>query len=213
MKLRTEENWGKELIMHFETYIGLISFLYITVVLTVQIIGRYIFGVSWAFIEETSVIGYVVLIYCGVSGAVITRQNMRIDLVLTLVKFKAKKVLMIVDTVIHAAYTSWLTYYLVSIIQNMLKTKQVYSITRMPKVYVYAFMAVMLILSVIRAVQEIIRLTKEEEKDLGKAIPAFDLDSIWEEGVKEREAYLAEHPEAVNAGKVSKKSKKKGDKN
>ena len=178
--------------MHFETYIGLAAFLYITVVLTVQIVGRYLFKVSWAWVEETSVIGYVILIYCGVSGAVTTRQNMRIDMVLTFVPFIAKKVMMILDTIIHAVFTAWLTYYLYQIILNMLKLNQVYSVTRMPRVYVYIFMAIMLILSVLRAIQEIIKLAKEQEHELGKAKPAFDLDAIWEEGKAAREAYLAQ---------------------
>lgn len=190
--LRTEKTWGKELLMHFETYIGLFAFLYITVVLTVQIIGRYLFKVSWAWIEETSVIGYVILIYCGVSGAVTTRQNMRIDMVLTFVPFMTKKVMMILDTIIHAAFTAWLTYYLYQIILNMLMLNQVYSVTRMPRVYVYIFMAIMLILSVLRAIQEVIKLAKEKEHELGKAKPAFDLDAIWEEGKAAREAYLAQ---------------------
>lgn len=180
------------MLMHFETYIGLAAFLYITVVLTVQIIGRYMFHVTWAWIEETSVIGYVVLIYCGVSGAVTTRQNMRIDMILIMVPFMAKKVMMILDTIIHAVFSAWLTYYLYQIILNMLKLKQVYSVTRMPKVYVYIFMAVMLILSVLRAVQEVIKLAGEQEAELGKAKPAFDLDAIWEEGKAERDAYLAQ---------------------
>ena len=190
--LKTEKTWGKELLMHFETYIGLAAFLYITVVLTVQIVGRYLFKVSWAWVEETSVIGYVILIYCGVSGAVTTRQNMRIDMVLTFVPFIAKKVMMILDTIIHAVFTAWLTYYLYQIILNMLKLNQVYSVTRMPRVYVYIFMAIMLILSVLRAIQEIIKLAKEQEHELGKAKPAFDLDAIWEEGKATREAYLAQ---------------------
>ena len=206
--MRTEKTWGKELLMHFETYIGLIAFLYITVVLTVQIIGRYVFHVSWAWIEETSVIGYVILIYCGVSGAVTTRQNMRIDMVLTMVPFMAKKVLMILDTIIHAVFTAWLTYYLYQIILNMLKLKQVYSVTRFPKVYIYIFMAVMLVLSVIRAVQEIIKLAKEGQSQLGKAKPAFDLDAIWEQGLKEREAYIAAHRDEFDEN--GKKIKKGG---
>ena len=198
--LRTEKNWGKEMLMHFETYIGLAAFLYITVVLTIQIIGRYLFRTSWAWIEETSVIGYVILIYCGVSGAVTTRQNMRIDMVLTFVPFMAKKVMMILDTIIHAAFTAWLTYYLYQIILNMLKLKQVYSVTRMPRVYVYIFMAVMLVLSVLRAVQEVIKLAREEEHELGKAKPAFDLDAIWEEGRAAREAYLAQQKTGREGG-------------
>lgn len=77
-------------------------------------------------------------------------------------------------------------------ILNMLKLNQVYSVTRMPRVYVYIFMAIMLILSVLRAIQEIIKLAKEQEHELGKAKPTFDLDAIWEEGKAAREAYLAQ---------------------
>lgn len=190
--MRTEKNWAKEILMHFETYIGLAAFLYITVILTVQVVGRYIFGHSWAWIEETSVIGFVLMIYCGVSGAVTTRQNMRIDMVLTVVPFMAKKVLMILDTIIHAAFSGWLAYYLYEIILNMLQLNQVYSITRLPRVYVYIFIAVMMVLSIVRSVQEIIKLAGEQKEELGKAKPSFDLDSIWEEGKAAREAYLAQ---------------------
>ena len=125
--MRTEKNWAKEMLMHFETYIGLAAFIFITVILTVQVVGRYIFGQSWAWIEETSVIAFVIMIYCGVSGAVTTRQNMRIDMVLTVVPFMAKKVLMILDTIINAVFVGWLSYYLYEIIQNMLQLNQVYS--------------------------------------------------------------------------------------
>lgn len=190
--MRTEKNWAKEMLMHFETYIGLIAFLYITVILTVQVIGRYIFGHSWAWIEETSVIGFVIMIYCGVSGAVITRQNMRIDMVLTVVPFMTKKVLMILDTIIHAAFSGWLAYYLYEIILNMLKLNQVYSITRLPRVTVYIFIGIMMALSIVRSVQEIIKLAGEQKEELGKSKPSFDLDSIWEEGKAAREAYLAQ---------------------
>lgn len=190
--MRTEKNWAKEILMHFETYIGLAAFLYITVILTVQVVGRYIFGHSWAWIEETSVIGFVLMIYCGVSGAVTTRQNMRIDMVLTIVPFMAKKILMILDTIIHAAFSGWLAYYLYEIILNMLQLNQVYSITRLPRVYVYIFIAAMMVLSIIRSVQEIIKLAGEQKEELGKTKPSFDLDSIWEEGKAAREAYLAQ---------------------
>lgn len=190
--MRTEKNWAKEMLMHFETYIGLITFLYITVILTIQVVGRYIFGHSWAWIEETSVIGFVIMIYCGVSGAVTSRQNMRIDMVLTIAPFMAKKVLMILDTIIHAAFSAWLAYYMYQIILNMLQLNQVYSITRLPRVSVYIFIGIMLVLSIIRSVQEIIKLASEQKEELGKSKPSFDLDSIWEEGKAAREAYLAQ---------------------
>ena len=153
---------------------------------------RYIFGQSWAWIEETSVIAFVIMIYCGVSGAVTTRQNMRIDMVLTVVPFMAKKVLMILDTIINAVFVGWLSYYLYEIIQNMLQLNQVYSVTRIPRVSIYIFLTLMLILSIIRSVQEVIKLAGEKEKELGKSKPAFDLDAIWEEGKAARDAYFAQ---------------------
>lgn len=190
--MRTEKNWPKEILMHFETYIGLAAFLFITVILTVQVVGRYIFGQSWAWIEETSIIGFVIMIYCGVSGAVTSRQNMRIDMVLTVVPFMTKKILMILDTIIHAAFSGWLAYYMYQIILNMLQLNQVYSITRIPRVTVYIFIGLMLVLSIIRSVQEIFKLAGEQKEELGKTKPSFDLDSIWEEGKAAREAYLAQ---------------------
>lgn len=137
MKLKIEKSWGLELLLHFETYLGTALFLFITVILTVQVICRYIFGYSFAWIEEVSIICFVLMVYCGVSGAVLTRQNIKIDAILNVVPFAVKKVLLILSAAIHAGFTGWLTYYLFSIISNMLKTKNVYSVTRLPKVYIY----------------------------------------------------------------------------
>jgi TRAP-type C4-dicarboxylate transport system permease small subunit len=123
-------------------------------------------------------------------------------MILTMVPFRVKRVMLIVSTIIHAAFTGWLTYYFVKIISTMVKLNSVYSITRVPKVYIYVTVAFFLILSILRAVQEVIKLSHENEKELGKAIPAFDLEVIWQEGVQARDAYLKDHPEAAKEGKA-----------
>ena len=210
-KFRIEENWGLEMLLHFETYIGTALFLFITVILTVQVVGRFIFGHSWAWIEEVSVIAFLLMTYCGVSGAVLTRQNIRIDAVLNIVPFKAKKVMLILSTFLHAAFTAWLTYFLFRIIGNMMMTKGVYSVTRLPKVYIYIAMALLLCLSVIRGIIEITRLFKEEEKVLGKAKPAVDLEEIWAQGDAERVEYAKDHPEILPAIEKIRESKRKAD--
>lgn len=196
-----EKNWPRELLNHFETYIGTGIFLFLTVILTVQVIGRYLLGFSFAWIEEVAVISLVIMIYCGVSGAVMSRQFLKIDMLLTMVPFQVKRVLLIISTIIQAAFTGWLTYYFIRIISTMVKLNSVYSITRIPKVYVYVVVAFFLILSILRAMQEIVRLTREQEHELGKAVPVFDLEVIWQEGVKARDHYLKEHPEAAKEGK------------
>lgn len=196
-----EKNWPRELLNHFETYIGTGIFLFLTVILTVQVIGRYLLGFSFAWIEEVAVISLVIMIYCGVSGAVMSRQFLKIDMLLTMVPFQVKRALLIISTIIQAAFTGWLTYYFIRIISTMIKLNSVYSITRIPKVYVYVVIAFFLILSILRAMQEIVRLTREQEHELGKAVPVFDLEAIWQEGVKARDSYLKEHPETAKEGK------------
>jgi len=196
-----EKNWFKEVLNHFETYIGTGIFLFLTAILTVQVISRYVLGISFAWIEEVSIILLVMMVYCGVSGAVLSRQFLKIDMVLTMVPFRVKRVMLIVSTIIHAAFTGWLTYYFSRIISTMVKFNSVYSITRVPKLYVYVIVAFFLTLSILRAVQEVIKLSRENEQQLGRAIPAFDLEVIWQEGVQARDAYFKEHPEAAKEGK------------
>lgn len=208
MKLKIEKTWGMEILLHFETYLGTALFFFITAILTVQVIGRFIFSTSFAWIEEVSIICFVLMTYCGVSGAILTRQNIKIDMVLNMVPFGVKKVLLIFNTLIHAGFTGWLTYYLFSIMSNMLKSKSVYSVTRFPKVYVYYAIAALLILSMIRGVIEVFRLSKEDMQKLGKAKPAFDLDAIWKQGVEARDKFYAEHPDLVKE-KKKKEGKKK----
>lgn len=197
----TEKNWPLELLLHFETYLGTAIFLFVTSLLTVQVFFRFICGISFAWIEEVSIISFVLMVYCGVSGAVLTRQNIKIDMVLNMVPFIVKKFMLMFNAIVHAGFTGWLTYYLFKIIGNMLKTKSVYSVTRFPKVYVYYAIVFLLILSVIRAVIEVARLNKEDMQKLGKAKPAFDLNAIWQEGLEARNKYFSEHPELAKEGK------------
>ena len=185
-------HWPKDLLNRFEVYIGTGIFLFLTAILTVQVVGRYVFRFSFAWIEEVSVICLVVMIYCGVAGAVTGRQFLKIDMLLNMVPFRVKRVLLILNTVIQAAFTGWLTFYLVKIIETMVKVNSVYSITRLPKVYIYIIIAFFLLLSILRAVQEIMKLSRERESELGRAIPAFDLDKIWAEGEEARRAYQLE---------------------
>jgi TRAP-type C4-dicarboxylate transport system permease small subunit len=210
-KMRIEKNWGLEMLLHFETYIGTALFLFITVILTVNVVGRFIFRHEYAWIQEVSVIAFVLMTYCGVSGAVLTRQNIKIDMVLNMVPFKVKRVMLILSTFIHAGFTAWLTFFVYRIIGNMLQTKGVYSVTRLPKVYVYIAMAFLLTLSVIRGLIEISRLAKEEEKTLGRAKPAFDLEEIWAEGDAARAEYVKTHPEAIEKMEKIRAAKAKSD--
>lgn len=197
-----EKNWFKEILNHFETYIGTGIFLFLTVILTVQVICRYIFGFSFAWIEEVAVISLVIMVYCGVSGAVMSRQFLKIDMLLNMVPFRVKRVMLILDTIIHAVFTGWLTYYFIRIISTLIKLNSVYSITRVPKVCVYVIVAFFLILSVLRAVQEVVKLSSEKEHELGKAVPSFDLEAIWQQGAQARDAYLKEHPGQAEEGKM-----------
>jgi len=178
-------NIAKKIIDNIETYIGTALFLILMVLLTVQVTSRYIFGYSFSWIEELSTIMMMSMVYCGVSGAVRGRKFLRIEVLVELMPFKIKRMLLIFSNLVQAG---WIAFILIPFFNVMSSIGGgVTSILRIPKLYIYAIIPTLLILSIVRTAQEIYILMHETEAQLGKSRPAFDLDVIAAEGCAERE--------------------------
>lgn len=174
-----------KIVDNIEIYIGTALFLILLVLLTIQVTSRYIFGYSFSWIEELSTIMMMSMVYCGVAGAVRGRKFLRIEALLEIMPFKVKKCLLIFSNLVQAG---WIAFIMIPFFNVMLsigggKT----SILRIPKLYIYAIIPTLLILTLIRTAQEIYILLHETEKQLGKTQPAFDLEAIEAEAYAERE--------------------------
>ena len=172
----------KTFVNNFELYLATLCFIVLTVMLTLQVFSRFILGHSWTWMEEFATIMFVWMIYLATSAAVTHRKHLKIDVLLEAVPFQVKKVMLIASNVIFAAFNIYISVIMVNVIQLLGSSKT--TMLGIPQQLVYIVIPVGLIISVIRLVQDTLKLLKEEEKDLGASKPSMDLDACeraWEE--------------------------------
>lgn len=87
----------KNFIVNIDQYISAVLFIIIMFLLFLQVVSRYVFHHSFTWTEELSIILFVWMTYLGVSSAVTYRKNLRIDALLNVLPFKAKKTLLIIQ--------------------------------------------------------------------------------------------------------------------
>ena len=172
----------KTFLNNFELYLATLCFIVLTVMLTLQVFSRFVLGHSWTWMEEFATIMFVWMIYLAISAAVTHRKHLRIDVLLEAVPFQAKKVMLIASNVIFAAFNIYISVIMVDVIKLLGSSKT--TMLGIPQQLVYIVIPIGLIISVIRLVQDTLKLLKEEKKDLGASKPSMDLDACeraWEE--------------------------------
>jgi TRAP-type C4-dicarboxylate transport system permease small subunit len=174
----------KTVIDNIEIYIGTTLFLVLMVLLMTQVTSRFVFGKSYAWIEEVATIMLVAMVYCGTAGAVRDRKFLRIETLLELMPFKMKKVILILGNIIQAGWIAFILVPFFNVMNSIGGGKT--SILRINKQYIYAIIPILLILTLIRTAQEIYILIHEDKKELGRGKTSFDLDLFAEEGNKSR---------------------------
>ena len=185
MKFKKKIFWN-EFINRFELYIGAVLFLAMMVLLTWQVVTRYLArAITWT--EELSCIMLVWMSYLGFAGAITTRKHLRIDAFVNALPFKVKKIVLILSNLINAAFAAMLISPMYNVMMSFQKIDATSPILKIPKVFTFSILPVSMILILIRTLQECARLAGEEEKTLGVGKPALDLDAIAREGEMERE--------------------------
>ena len=175
------ESLAKKLLNHFEVYAGAGIFIIMTILLFVQVVTRYCFGhaVTWA--EEVATILFVWMVYLGVAAAVLSRKHLKIDAFVEMLPFKAKKTLLIISNVIFLEFSLYIIFPMMSLVNNYAAKSAASPILKIPKALSYVVMPLCFLLTAIRLVQEIIRLSKEKEKGLGVSKPIIDIAALEKE--------------------------------
>ena len=175
------ESLAKKLLNHFEVYAGAGIFIIMTILLFVQVVTRYCFGhaVTWA--EEVATILFVWMVYLCVAAAVLSRKHLKIDAFVEMLPFKAKKTLLIISNVIFLAFSLYIIFPMMSLVNNYAAKSATSPILKIPKALSYVVMPLCFLLTAIRLVQEIIRLSKEKEKELGVSKPIIDIAALEKE--------------------------------
>lgn len=170
---------SRKFFTNIDQYVSAVIFIVIMLLLFLQVVSRYIFGHSFTWTEELSVLLFVWMTYLGVSSAVTHRKNLRIDALLNAVPFKAKKVLLILSDIIFIVFNIFLIFPFVQLIGTIGASKT--PILGIPKAITYWLIPVILVISSVKLVFDIIRLAKEDEKRLGASKPSIDLDALEQE--------------------------------
>lgn len=152
----------------FENYIGAALLLAMLVLLTVQVITRYLFKFAFTWTEELSTIMFVWLVYLGCSAAVLKGQHLRIDLLLNAFKGKAKKVMLILTDLITMIFCAVMVPSILNVINNLTARSAKTMLLKIPQSAVYAIIPFALVMTIIRFVQEIIVIVKTpDHEDIG----------------------------------------------
>lgn len=169
----------KLLLNNFELYAGTLCFIIVTILLTLQVVSRYAFNHSFTWMEEFATMLFVWMSYFGISAAIDKRKHLRIDFILEMVPFKVKRVMLILCNVIFMAFCVYMTVVMIQLMEIALAGSKS-PMLRIPYTIVYAIIPFNMVVSLIRLVQDTIRLTKESKENLGAAKPSLDLDACEE---------------------------------
>lgn len=159
---------------NIELYVAAICFIALTIMLTGQVISRYALKHSITWMEEAATILFVWMIYLGVSAAVTKRKHLRIDFLLDMMPFKIKRGMLIASNIIFALFNIYVSFIMFNVIK-LLGTSQT-TMLHIPQQLVYSIIPLGILLSVIRLVEDTIKLMKEDESNLGTSKPSMDLD-------------------------------------
>jgi TRAP-type C4-dicarboxylate transport system permease small subunit len=163
----------------FEIYIATICFFILTFFLTGQVVSRYLLQHSFTWMEELATIMFVWMNYMGVSGAVTNRKHLRIDFFLEMMSFKVKRFFLILSNVIFAGFNIYIFFVMLNLIKML--GRSVTTMLRIPKASVYIIIPIGLLLTVVRLIQDTIKLSRESESELGTSKPSIDLDQCERE--------------------------------
>ncbi len=162
-----------------EIYLSTICFFTLTFLLAAQVLCRYAFTLSFTWMEELATIMFVWMIYFGIAGAVTKRKHLRIDFLLDMMSFKVKRAMLIISNIVFAVFNIYISIILLDVIELLGTSKTI--MLGIPNVLIYAVIPVSLVLTSYRLVTDTIKLTKENENELGASKPSLDLASCEKE--------------------------------
>lgn len=185
--MKKKINW-KWILNQFESYIAAFLFIFICVLMFLQVISRYVFKHAFTWAEELSTLAFVPMIYCGFASAVTNRKHITVEAVQFFVPFKVRKALKIISEFVFLFFCIYMQAPLYRVVDNL--GNSVTDLLRIPKKYIYIEIPILLLLVAIRIIQNIIRLWHEDESNLGKSKPTIDLDACEREAAERQKKEL-----------------------
>ena len=166
----------KYFIDNMEQILGALRTIVMAVLLTIQIITRYLFHYSFTWTEEISTILFIWSIFFACSAAVIKGKHIKVDALLSRLSFKKAKAVKIFNNTVFFFFCIVMVIAFVPVIEKLVSSNMLTALTRMPQSLVYSVLPLCLLLTAFRLVQDSIRVfrQKEGEADTNKAMINFE---------------------------------------
>ena len=180
-----EKKGWKYWLNEWESYVSAGFFMINTLLLIAQVISRYVFNYAITWLEDVATFFYLLMVYSAIAAAVTHRKQICIDALSDALPFKAKKVLLILSDCIFIVFCIWIQKGLWDIVG--LVGNGGTALVHIPYALCYMSVALFLLLTAIRCIQNIMRLWGEKENELGARKPNLDLDACEREYLERRE--------------------------
>lgn len=181
-------NFASKFLKDYESYLAAYLFIFLTIMLFVQVVSRYLFNSAVTWTEELANIIFVALTYLGVSSAVKHRKHLSIDFVVEKVSFNKKRMMLIISDIVFILFCIYMLWPMMTIINGYNGLGGASSpLLKIPKVISYGIVPICFVLTVFRLVQDIVKLLNEEEQEIGASKPTLDLSAAekeWEQNKK-----------------------------
>ncbi|QGH36185.1 TRAP transporter small permease subunit [Gracilibacillus salitolerans] len=156
----------KKLNQHIEEWI-LVTLLTVSLTsITLQICMRFIFDNSLAWSEELARYCFVWLIYIGIAYGVKRSRHICLDIVYDLVPVSVKKIMLIASYILVGLFAVVVIYYSYFMIEQIMNFGQKSAAMRINMVYVYLSVPVGMALTLLRVIQNITHVIKEDIEEL-----------------------------------------------
>lgn len=151
---------------NFEAWCLTIFTSVMMVALFLQVLFRFVIKSDVAWVEEISLACMVWLTYFGCSLAIKRRAHLKVEIITTFLKPKARKIFDFISLIFFFAFACFVLYYSMMLTIDVFSRGQTTAVLEIPKWIIYMGVPLGFALNIIRMVQEFIRLGKEY-KEIG----------------------------------------------
>lgn len=149
---------------HFEEIIMVLTLAAIIVVMTFQIIRRYVFNDSLTWSEEFCRYCYIWMMFVSFSYSIHLKADLRVDALVLMLAAQVKKALDLVILIICLVFTGFLFYNSFGTVANVMETGETSVALHLPLYVVYSASVVGYGFGTLRYIQQLYNLvTKKEE--------------------------------------------------
>lgn len=145
----------------FEAYVCVILFSLLVIVLSMEVVARYIFSNSFRWSEELARYLFIWLIFISASYAVVKKAHIHIESLLVLLPKKVKPYAMLLGKFVWLAFTVFVVYIGTQQTLTVLNSSQISPGLQIPLYIVYLAIPVGYLLMSIRIIQQLIEDVKE----------------------------------------------------